>query len=185
MGPGPVVHARISTVQADGTDKSYEGTYTVHDGVITAADIHEVGPRLGGDAYWLADGGPWTVHGSQLQISQGPSGLIGTQTWNAGGNIDIGHAQLAFTSNADGSLTGTYIATGTLYLYQGTASWLHPGAGRRPPAEGPDGHAGAGRAAPRQERVRRQLASLVRRRQHLPVPGRPGAEPQPVLRRLT
>jgi hypothetical protein len=68
---------------------------------------------LGGDAYWLADGGTWTVHGLQLQISRGPSGLIGTQTWNAGGNIEIGHAQLAFTSNADGSLTGTYIATGT------------------------------------------------------------------------
>jgi pimeloyl-ACP methyl ester carboxylesterase len=68
---------------------------------------------LGSDAYWLADGGTWTVHGLQLQISRGPSGLIGTQTWNAGGNIEIGHAQLAFTSNADGSLTGTYTANGT------------------------------------------------------------------------
>jgi pimeloyl-ACP methyl ester carboxylesterase len=68
---------------------------------------------LGGDAYWLADGGTWNVHGLQLQISRGPSGLTGTQTWNAGGNIEIGHAQLAFTSNADGSLTGTYTADGT------------------------------------------------------------------------
>jgi hypothetical protein len=29
-------------------------------------------PALGGDSYWLADGGKWYVHGIQLQISQGP-----------------------------------------------------------------------------------------------------------------
>jgi hypothetical protein len=76
-------------------------------------------PALGGDAYWLAGGGTWYVHSMQIQISRGASGLAGAQTWNAGGNIQIGHAQLAFTSNADGSLTGRYTATGT-YTYTRT-----------------------------------------------------------------
>jgi hypothetical protein len=78
-------------------------------------------PALGGDFYWLANGGQWTVHDSQLQISRGPSGLVGDESWNAYGAVVTGHAQLAFTGNADGSLTGTY-TTSTTYTYaQGTA----------------------------------------------------------------
>jgi pimeloyl-ACP methyl ester carboxylesterase len=68
-----------------------------------------VAPALGGDAFWLAAGGQWQVHGSNLVISRGPSGLTGMETWNAGGQIILGHAQLAFTSLPDGSLAGTYI----------------------------------------------------------------------------
>ena len=67
-------------------------------------------PALGGDAYWLAEGGQWQVHGAQLRISRGPSGLTGDESWNVYGQIVTAHAELSFTSNADGSLTGTYIS---------------------------------------------------------------------------
>jgi hypothetical protein len=65
-------------------------------------------PALGGDAYWLADGGRWYVHDAGLRISRGPSGLTGTETWNAYGTIVTGTIHLAFTSQPDGSLLGTY-----------------------------------------------------------------------------
>jgi pimeloyl-ACP methyl ester carboxylesterase len=65
-------------------------------------------PVLGGDAYWLAGGGKWRIHGENLVISRGLSGLTGTQTWNAGGQIILGHAQLTFVTQPDGSLVGTY-----------------------------------------------------------------------------
>ena len=39
---------------------------------------------------------------------RGPSGLTGTENWNAGGQIIRGHAQLTFISQPDGSLAGTY-----------------------------------------------------------------------------
>jgi hypothetical protein len=75
-------------------------------------------PALGGDAYWLAGGGQWFVHDYQLQITQGPSGLTGTEHWNAGPcdwqNVSDtaagqcwGSDKLAFTSRPDGSLAGT------------------------------------------------------------------------------
>jgi pimeloyl-ACP methyl ester carboxylesterase len=81
-----------------------------------------IAPVLGGDAYWLVNGGQWTVHDAQLQISRGPSGLVGDESWNAYGAVVTGHAQLAFTSNADGSLTGTYTTSATYTYAQGTAS---------------------------------------------------------------
>ena len=81
-----------------------------------------VAPALGGDAYWLAGGGQWYVHDAQLRISRGPSGLVGDESWNAYGAVVTGHAQLAFTSNADGSLTGTYTTSATYTYAQGNAS---------------------------------------------------------------
>ena len=91
-------------------------------------------PALGGDTYWLAGSGKWWVHDSQLQISQGPSGLTGDESWNAGGAIITGHAQIAFTSNADGSLSGTFTTSAT-YTYSQQplpAGFLTPG-----PTDGP------------------------------------------------
>jgi pimeloyl-ACP methyl ester carboxylesterase len=83
---------------------------TVHDLISAYIATHPApAPALGGEAYWLAGGGHWQVHGMTLQISLGPSGLTGTETWNIYGQIVNGHARLTFTSNADGSLTGTYI----------------------------------------------------------------------------
>jgi pimeloyl-ACP methyl ester carboxylesterase len=93
-----------------------------------------VAPALGGDAYWLAGGGQWYVHDAQLRISRGPSGLVGDENWNAGGAIITGHAQIAFTSNADGSLSGTF-TTSTTYTYSEQplpAGFLTPG-----PMDGP------------------------------------------------
>jgi hypothetical protein len=43
-------------------------------------------------------------------------------SWNAYGTIITGHAQLAFTSNADGSLTGTYTTSATYTYRQGGPS---------------------------------------------------------------
>ena len=91
-------------------------------------------PALGGDSYWLAGGGHWWVHDSMLQISRGPSGLVGDENWNAGGTIITGHARIAFTSNADGSLAGTF-TTSTTYTYSQQplpAGFLTPG-----PMDGP------------------------------------------------
>jgi pimeloyl-ACP methyl ester carboxylesterase len=94
-----------------------------------------VAPALGGDAYWLAGGGHWWVHDSQLQISRGPSGaLVGDENWNAGGTIITGHAQIAFTTQPDGSLAGTF-TTSTTYTYSEQplpAGFLTPG-----PMDGP------------------------------------------------
>jgi pimeloyl-ACP methyl ester carboxylesterase len=81
----------------------------------------QAAPAPGNDAYWLANGGQWSVHGVQLQISQGPSGLVGTENWNADGAVITGHAQLTFASQPDGSLVGTYTADTT---YTGDASQL-------------------------------------------------------------
>ena len=74
-------------------------------------------PQLGGDAYWLAGGGKWYVHGMGLQITRGSSGLTGKETWNAGpcdpadisSGMCTGSAELVFTSQPDGSLLGTYV----------------------------------------------------------------------------
>ncbi len=76
-----------------------------------------VAPVLGGAAYWLAGGGKWWVHDAALQISPGPSGtLTGAESWNAGGAVITGHAQIAFSILPDGSLAGTY-TTSTTYTY--------------------------------------------------------------------
>ena len=81
----------------------------VHDLIYAYIQAHPApAPALGGLAYWLNEGGYWYVHGMQLWISQGPSGLVGTETWNAGGNVWMGTEHLAFTLQPDGSLTGTY-----------------------------------------------------------------------------
>lgn len=76
---------------------------------------------LGGDAYWLADGGTWFVHGAKLQIYHGAAtdseiGLVGDETWNDYANKVIGHAHLVFNYQDDGSLAGTY-GGGTTYTY--------------------------------------------------------------------
>ena len=89
-------------------------------------------PALGGDAYWLADGGKWHVHGESLQISQGPSGLTGTVSWNAGpcngpynnnpsaaGQMCEGSSQLTFASQLDGSLAGTFTTNPTYRAWSG------------------------------------------------------------------
>jgi pimeloyl-ACP methyl ester carboxylesterase len=76
-------------------------------------------PALGGDAYWLAGGGKWYHHGMGFQISRGPLGLTGTEYWNEYGTIVNGQIHLAFTSNADGSLTGTYTTSATYTYVQG------------------------------------------------------------------
>jgi pimeloyl-ACP methyl ester carboxylesterase len=65
-------------------------------------------PALGGDAFWLAHGGKWYVHGMGLQLYRGPSGLAGTETWNAYGTVVTGTNHLVFTSQPDGSLIGTF-----------------------------------------------------------------------------
>jgi hypothetical protein len=77
---------------------------------IQAHPVQPLPVALGGSDYWLADGGKWFVHGAQLRISRGPSGLTGDESWNVYGQIVTAHAELSFTSNADGSLTGTYIS---------------------------------------------------------------------------
>ena len=82
-------------------------------------------PALGGDSYWLADGGKWFVHGAGLQLEAVPRGrtdYVGELTWNAYGAVVTGHIHLSFTSNADGSLTGTYIDSATYTYAQGNAS---------------------------------------------------------------
>jgi pimeloyl-ACP methyl ester carboxylesterase len=86
-------------------------------------------------AYWLAGGGRWYVHGIALQISQGPSGLTGTETWNEGpcdpanlpGVMCEGSASLAFTSQANGSLAGTYTTNTTYTPWSGTTVGNFPG----------------------------------------------------------
>ena len=127
-----LVRVSITVTQKDGSRQYYAGTYTVRQTdyqswTITAADIHSTSgpasssPQLGGTAYWLADGGRWFVHDYQLQITQGPSGLTGKESWNAGPcdwqNINdtvAGHCwgsdELTFTSQPDGSLEGTVIS---------------------------------------------------------------------------
>jgi pimeloyl-ACP methyl ester carboxylesterase len=79
---------------------------------------HPMPTTLGGADYWLANGGQWFVHDYRLQITQGPSGLTGTEHWNAGpcdwqslsdtaAGQCWGSDELAFTSQPDGSLAGT------------------------------------------------------------------------------
>jgi hypothetical protein len=111
--------------------------------VITGADIRQVpGPapapaaQLGGTAYWLQGGGGWHVHGMQLQISQGPSGLTGTETWNEYGNVIMGTAHLAFTPDPDGSLSGTFTDSTSLTTTPGadTSGW--PGMNPEDPKQG-------------------------------------------------
>ena len=64
--------------------------------------------------FWMTGQGQWTVHGGNLRISPGaPAGTIaqtmhGTETWNAGGQLIIGHARLTLVTQPDGSLAGTY-----------------------------------------------------------------------------
>jgi pimeloyl-ACP methyl ester carboxylesterase len=98
------------------------------------ASLPPPAPALGGLAYWLADGGRWYVHDEQLQLTQGPSGLIGTMTWNAGGAIITGHAQLALTLQPDGSLAGTFTTSAT-YTY--SQQPLPAGFQTPTPADGP------------------------------------------------
>lgn len=89
----------------------------------------------GNVAYWLAGGGRWYVHGITLQISQGPSGLTGTETWNEGpcdpanlqGVMCQGSASLAFTSQPNGSLAGTYTTDTTYTPSSGTSVGSFPG----------------------------------------------------------
>ena len=85
---------------------------------------------LGGEAYWLAGGGKWFVHGSGIQISRGPSGLTGTVSWNAGpynapslmaGPMCEGLISLAFISQPDGSLAGTFTTDATYTPWTGTS----------------------------------------------------------------
>ena len=83
----------------------------------------QAAPTLGSDAYWLAGGGKWFVHGAQLQIfpraatdSEASSNMIGTMTWNAGGNVIIGTQHLTFVSQPDGSLKATFTDAAT-YAY--------------------------------------------------------------------
>jgi pimeloyl-ACP methyl ester carboxylesterase len=140
-GGSYVVQVSITAYQADGSAQYYAGTYTVGwDGSrwsIVAADIHQTsGPaasaqQLGGDSYWLAGGGQWYVHGALLQISRGPSGLTGTETWNAYGNVVYGTAHLAFTLQPDGSLAGTYTddTTYTKDPNKDTSAWTGPDPG--------------------------------------------------------
>jgi hypothetical protein len=73
-------------------------------------------PALGGDAYWLADGGRWYVHGATLHIGPGMEGspnLTGTETLYAGatnhGTIDIVTWNLI--REPDGSLLGEYFSS--------------------------------------------------------------------------
>jgi len=99
------------------------------------APVATPSPALGGDAYWLAGGGLWHVHGATLQISQGPSGLIGAETWNDGAQIIIGHAQLTFVSQPDGSLVGTYTGP-TTHTYNGPANGMQLPSGE--PQQGQD-----------------------------------------------
>jgi len=40
---GDVVTARLVALQADGTFKTYQGTYIVDNGVITKSDVAQVG----------------------------------------------------------------------------------------------------------------------------------------------
>jgi hypothetical protein len=140
-----LVQVSITVTQDDGSVQHYAGTYTVRltdyqDWTITAADIHEVsGPtsaaQLGGTAYWLANGGYWYVHGYQLQLTQGPSGLVGIEHWNAGpcnpsdmsAGMCGGSDELAFTSQPDGSLAGT-VTTVPVYVTSSGA----PAAGYQP-----------------------------------------------------
>jgi hypothetical protein len=94
----------------------------VHDLIYAYIQAHPApAPALGGTAYWLANGGRWFVHDYQLQITQGPSGLTGKESWNAGpcdwqntSDTAAGHCwgsdELAFTSQPDGSLEGTVIS---------------------------------------------------------------------------
>ena len=86
-------------------------------------------PALGGDAYWLANGGKWYVHGMGFQLEQGPDappGYVGTETWNAYGAVVTGTVHLAFTPQPDGSLLGTYVDD-PVYTKTGDASgWLGP-----------------------------------------------------------
>jgi pimeloyl-ACP methyl ester carboxylesterase len=128
----------------DGTVKTYAGTYTVGETswIIETADLSDMpdsAPALGGEAYWLAGGGQWGVHDMQLRISQGPSGLTGKETWNAGpcvssdptGDHCWGSAGIAFTSQPDGSLTGTYTTDASYVTSGGTSvsnSQSDPGA---------------------------------------------------------
>ena len=115
--------AQLTVLEDGGTYDYYQGYYYVDTatGTITGASIQQDnagGPAqqpaqpaqaaLGSTAYWLADSGQWYVHGLQLQITQGSSGLYGTMTWNAGGNIWTGTAHLVFALQPDGSLVGTF-----------------------------------------------------------------------------
>jgi pimeloyl-ACP methyl ester carboxylesterase len=96
--------------------------YIAHHPAPVPAPVATPSPVLGGDAYWLADGGKWYVHDLWIQISRGSSGLTGEVGWNAGpcefNNPSSEHcwgtAKVAFTSQQDGSLTGTY-TTGSAY----------------------------------------------------------------------
>jgi hypothetical protein len=119
---GGKVSAYLTVLNDGGTTSYYHGYYYVDTaaGKITGASIQqdcETNPAgsapdsalaPGSLAYWLAHGGRWFVHGETLQISQGSSGLTGTMTWNAGGNVWTGTAHLAFTHYADGTLAGTF-----------------------------------------------------------------------------
>ena len=151
---------------------------------------HPPAPVLGGDAFWLADGGKWHVHGESLQISQGPSGLTGTVSWNAGpcngpynnnpsaaGEMCEGSSQLTFASQPDGSLAGTF-TTNPAYT-----AWSGGSIGNFQPSSGDPKagrlHAGAAPGSFREERARH-----VRRRQPLPVPGRYRRDSRSELRRL-
>jgi hypothetical protein len=138
MGGG-VVQVSITATREDGSVQDYAGTYTIRltdymSWTIVSADIHSTsGPapsparQLGGDAYWLANGGQWYVHGMTLQISRGgPTGLAGTETWNEFGAVVTGTVHLAFTAQPDGSLRGIY-TDDPVYTKTGDASaWPGP-----------------------------------------------------------
>jgi hypothetical protein len=97
-----LVQVSITVTQKDGTLQHYAGTYTLRETdyqswTILSASIHATSGSASpaaqpasGAAYWLANGGQWYVHGVQLQISQGPSGLTGTETWNEFANVVTG-----------------------------------------------------------------------------------------------
>jgi pimeloyl-ACP methyl ester carboxylesterase len=90
-------------------------------------------PALGGEAYWLADGGVWYVHDAGLRISRAAAtsseaDLFGIETWNAYGTVVTGTAHLRLTPQDDGSLLGTYIDDATYVKTPGadTSPWPGP-----------------------------------------------------------
>jgi pimeloyl-ACP methyl ester carboxylesterase len=135
---GGAVQVSVTVTWKDGTVRHYDGTYTVSETswTITSANpfsstsasapASSPAQHLGGESYWLANGGQWVVHDMAIQVIRGDSGLTGTETWNAGpcdpNDPSAGHcwgsAQLAFTLRGDGSLVGTY-TTGAMYTANG------------------------------------------------------------------
>jgi pimeloyl-ACP methyl ester carboxylesterase len=80
----------------------------------------QAAPALGGEAYWLADGGRWYLHGLTLQLSRGPSGLTGLWSWNDYKGTVWGHAVLRLSVQPDGSLAGTFVGSATYTLSDGS-----------------------------------------------------------------